>query len=334
MKLLTLMNNRFMSKLIAGYASLDSFVAVSASTLEEANSLLEQDEAPEIMIIDLSYATSEKLAWIKSVSEQRSSHWRPILGILDDSNPTAVRQAYAAGIDDHVAKPAKEFVLRSKLESLRVRLNTFKQLRDNNENLRQQAATDPLTGLMNRRGFFDAALRLENQCYRSKQPVSALMIDIDQFKAYNDTLGHAEGDICLTMVANTIKNSLRRPLDIVGRIGGEEFAVLLPETGEKGAKIVAEQIRRSIELSAVPHPAKFGQMMPYVTISIGTASRDHDALSGIENILREADAGLYIAKQNGRNRTCSAQSPSLAHKQENPTTNSGKLPPSLYIIAS
>jgi len=158
------------------------------------------------------------------------------------------------------------------------------------------AITDGLTGIYNRRYFFELAERELNRARRSEHLVSAIMLDVDHFKKVNDTYGHAIGDQVLRAVAERCSKNIRS-IDNLGRYGGEEFAVILPLADLKVAQIVAERLRQCI--ADVPIPTEKGDVT--VTISLGVASSvqdDEDAAA----LLNRADAAMYEAKQAGRNR--------------------------------
>ena len=164
--------------------------------------------------------------------------------------------------------------------------------------LEQLATRDGLTGLANRR-CFDDTLRAEwARALRQHQPLSLLMVDVDNFKAFNDTNGHLGGDECLKRIAGAVASEMRAN-DLVARYGGEEFAVILPNQSLKGAAIVAERIRARVEQLQVPHGRDAGK---HVTVSIGAAT----ALGALDAepsaLVATADAALYRAKHMGRNR--------------------------------
>ncbi|MDE1007329.1 MAG: diguanylate cyclase [Paraburkholderia fungorum] len=167
------------------------------------------------------------------------------------------------------------------------------------------AATDPLTGLSNRR-VLDKRLDEEwRRARRSGQPLSALFIDIDHFKHFNDVYGHASGDEALTAVAECISATVLRPVDLVARYGGEEFAVILPDTAAEGALNVAEQIRGKVQSLRVAH--RDGEVIA-VTVSIGCATCVPADGANALDLLAAADRQLYAAKAAGRNRVRSAVS--------------------------
>lgn len=164
--------------------------------------------------------------------------------------------------------------------------------------LEQLATRDGLTGLANRR-CFDDTLRAEwTRATRQHQPLSLLMVDVDNFKAYNDANGHLGGDDCLKRIAEAVAKEMRAN-DLVARYGGEEFAVILPNQSLKGAAIVAERIRSRVERLLVPHASGSHQ---HVTVSIGAATAFAAPETEPSQLLAIADAALYRAKHMGRNR--------------------------------
>jgi diguanylate cyclase (GGDEF)-like protein len=169
------------------------------------------------------------------------------------------------------------------------------------ETLHKISTTDPLTGAANRRQF-DDALDLEwRRAARAGTPLSLMMIDIDSFKAYNDTYGHQAGDECLRRVASGLQSRFHRAGDLVARYGGEEFTVLLAGVDRDQAASLAESLRESVEASGIEH--RTSATGDKVTVSVGVATlipaRDSDS----EILVRAADEALYAAKNAGRNRT-------------------------------
>jgi diguanylate cyclase (GGDEF)-like protein len=164
--------------------------------------------------------------------------------------------------------------------------------------LEQLATRDGLTGLANRRCFDDTLYAEWSRAMRQKQPLSLLMVDVDNFKAYNDAHGHLGGDECLKRIAGAVAGEMRAN-DLVARYGGEEFAVILPNQSLKGAAIVAERIRRRVEQLHMPgQPAAARN----VTVSIGAATAYASPEASASELVATADAALYRAKHMGRNR--------------------------------
>jgi len=164
--------------------------------------------------------------------------------------------------------------------------------------LEQLATRDGLTGLANRR-CFDETLHAEwARALRQRQPLSLLMVDVDNFKAYNDANGHLGGDECLKRIATAVSSEMRAN-DLVARYGGEEFAVILPNQSLKGAAVVAERIRTRVEQLQVPNRMAPGE---HVTVSIGAATALASPENSASDLVAIADAALYRAKHMGRNR--------------------------------
>jgi diguanylate cyclase (GGDEF)-like protein/PAS domain S-box-containing protein len=164
--------------------------------------------------------------------------------------------------------------------------------------LEQLATRDGLTGLANRRCFDDTLHAEWARALRQRQPLSLLMVDVDNFKAYNDANGHLGGDECLKRIATAVASEMRAN-DLVARYGGEEFAVILPNQSLKGAASVAERIRTRVEQLQVPNRQAAA---PHVTVSIGAATAIAAPDNSASELVAIADAALYRAKHMGRNR--------------------------------
>lgn len=180
------------------------------------------------------------------------------------------------------------------------------KLREANQRLAGLASRDPLTGVANRRAFDERIASEWSRAHRNAESLALLAVDVDHFKSFNDTYGHLEGDRCLRQVADVLERCARRGGDFAARIGGEEFALILPKTGQHAAEAMAERIRTEIESLAIEHS---GSDAGRLTISVGVAAATA-ALSaaGPHALIDEADAALYRAKRAGRNRVWIAQS--------------------------
>ncbi|WP_300787133.1 GGDEF domain-containing protein [uncultured Desulfovibrio sp.] len=186
------------------------------------------------------------------------------------------------------------------LPSLNAYLNDLHQRSGQLEQERERFAglslTDDLTGLGNRRAL-DQAIQKDRQT----NALAVLMVDVDNFKRYNDTLGHLAGDVALQTVARMVRQNCARATDKTFRYGGEEFVALLTATSREGGMAVAESLRDAVERLHIPHP---GQDTGVLTISVGVASRDQGDITHVEELLARADSALYAAKKTGRNRAC------------------------------
>ena len=188
------------------------------------------------------------------------------------------------------------FYYNSKVETF---IDTFK-IKTLNEKLEALSMTDELTKLNNRRSFLDYIDIIWRQSRRLQLPVNILMIDVDYFKKYNDSLGHLEGDKALIAIAQCMKNQIKRDTDFVARFGGEEFVCLLPYIEKENAVNFAKTLVQSVENMKIHHP--LNEISKYVTISVGMASVVPNEQNSPTQLLDEADKALYEAKHSGRNR--------------------------------
>jgi diguanylate cyclase (GGDEF)-like protein len=173
-------------------------------------------------------------------------------------------------------------------------------LEDSNRKLAALNRTDGLTGIANRRHFDEMLDREYVRHARSVSELSLILLDIDHFKAFNDSYGHVQGDECLRRIGRVLADSATRAVDLVARYGGEEFACILPGTGPAGAAVIAEQIRRAIQDLAIPH--KGSVTADCVTASLGAVTVRCTPDRSATDLLVQAGDLLYLAKSSGRNR--------------------------------
>jgi len=224
----------------------------------------------------------------------------PVIFVTGHTDSDSEVRALIAGAVDFIAKPVHEAVLLA-------RVRTHLRLKSLSDELRRSAALDGLTQLSNR-GAFDSRLLLEwSRAGRLGTPLSVILLDVDHFKQFNDRYGHPAGDRCLQAVAGAVQAQARRSTDVAGRVGGEEFALLLPDTPVEGAQEAAERLRADIAALQIAHGAS--PTSPCVTVSIGIASCVAGPQSGLlrpADLIEIADQALYKAKSLGRNRVCRA----------------------------
>jgi diguanylate cyclase (GGDEF)-like protein len=187
------------------------------------------------------------------------------------------------------------------LKSHQARINIDSDLRKANKRLQELASTDSLTGVLNRRAFMKEAMNKFDLAKRYQRPLSLLMLDVDHFKKVNDTYGHQTGDHVLTQLSAVMKDSLRST-DIISRIGGEEFAIILPETSLEKTIEFTERLLNTIRNTKinVEPDTSFN-----ITVSIGVATVP-PVSSGLDTVMKKADDALYKAKSEGRDRCCGA----------------------------
>lgn len=245
----------------------------------------------------------------------------PVLMVTADTSEESLLEAFSAGAVDYITKPIRKVELLARVRSFlklkqetdlrKARQNQLLELTDvlsetnyklqqANEKLKMISHTDVLTGVPNRR-YFDETLNKEfRRMARVSRPLSLLMIDIDFFKAFNDTYGHQKGDECLKTVANQIRAVMKRAGDFIARYGGEEFAAVLPETIIEKAAVQGRKIQEGIADLQIPHTAS--KISDHITVSVGIASMLPGKDAQEDELIASADKALYRAKKEGRNR--------------------------------
>jgi diguanylate cyclase len=208
---------------------------------------------------------------------------------------------------NHVVKATHAMEARSKTLEMEVKASSSEvaQLRERLESVRREALTDPLTGIPNRKAFETEMERAMAHALETGDPMSLLLCDIDHFKQFNDTWGHQTGDQVLKLVANCISENVKGR-DTAARFGGEEFAVVLPQTELADAVRLANQIRSKVQSKKLVKKSN-GDILGVITISIGAAQ--YDMKEPADSIVQRADACLYAAKRGGRNRVMSRPDP-------------------------
>lgn len=263
---------------------------------------------PDLIFLDMTMPEMDGIATCCELKGNTATGQIPIIFVTAHADSERIVKAFAAGGSDYVTKPIRtneilarlsvQLRLREAEESLVLRNKELesltKQLAETNETLARQSRIDELTNVLNRRGWDEAAQIEHERALRYGRPYSILMLDVDSFKSFNDSLGHAKGDRCLRQIAEVTAGSCRTT-DLVGRYGGEEFVVLATETSAEAGVRLAERIRQSVWSLSIRHP---GSPAGRVTISLGVAGGPEGSL---RELLRSADECLYRAKNGGRN---------------------------------
>lgn len=280
----------------------------------EEGLLLFEEHRPDIVLLDIMMPGMDGYEVARRIrSIERSGEWTPIIFLTGLTGDADLEKGIAAGGDDYLTKPVSEVVLSAKVRAMQrivqMRYSLLvltRKLDTANQELQRLSSIDGLTSIANRRQFDEVLGKEWRRAIRSQKPLALLMLDVDAFKQYNDHYGHQGGDDCLKMIASVLRDQLKRPSDFAARFGGEEFAVLLPETSVEGAKLVAESLCESVRACKMPHEAS--SVMPYVTVSVGVASCLPDSASGNgTDLIAAADKALYTAKSEGRNRVSIAE---------------------------
>jgi len=271
-----------------------------------------REHKPDLILLDVVMPDMDGYEVARRIrSREKTGEWTPILFLTALVGDDDLARGIAAGGDDYLLKPVSEVVLGAKLRAMqriidmRGSLITMTQKLDAaNRELRHVSIQDSLTGIANRRHFDDSLKQEWRRALRARRPLALILFDIDYFKQYNDVYGHQAGDECLRAVAGNLARHARRPGDWVARFGGEEFAVVLSETDARGAVHLAEQMRAAIDALAIPHSGS--AVGRTVSISAGVASMVPESATGEpDELVQWADAALYDAKRQGRNRVVS-----------------------------
>ena len=279
----------------------ESYQLIEARDGEEAWQILVADEHIDVVITDVNMPrmTGQQLLFKIRKSQIARIANMPVIVMTAADDSVDKNLAFLNGANDFLTKPVDVMELQARVNVHYKLTRTIRELEESRRALAEQASTDPLTRLRNRRSFYDQGTQQVAAVKRYLGELSVLLIDIDHFKQVNDRFGHQAGDEVLVKVASLLGGIVRNG-DAVARIGGEEFAVLLPETNRLGAAVLAERIRARVEKAEIVTPDAYIR----VTISIGMATFSAESVDTFDELLAVADRRLYLAKNQGRNRIC------------------------------
>jgi diguanylate cyclase (GGDEF)-like protein len=253
-----------------------------------------EEFVPDVILLDILMPEMDGYDVITKLKKSDKTRMIPVIFVTGLDGEEDEEKGLELGAADYIAKPFSSAIVKLRVQN---QIKIIEHIRT----IENISTTDHLTGIANRRAFDNHMLREWGRTVREKLPVTVLMVDIDNFKNYNDTYGHNQGDVALQMVAQTAKFSVKRSADIAARWGGEEFIILLPNTDERGAKKVAERIRANVENMPISLP-EGGSVM--ITVSVGTNTISPTTQSSMGEFLENADVALYEAKSSGKNRAC------------------------------
>jgi diguanylate cyclase (GGDEF)-like protein len=276
---------------------------------ESASMAVEQFKAhhPDLILMDVVMPGEDGYWAARQIRAIEGSGWTPIIFLSSLDSELDLWQGIQAGGDDYLVKPASGVVLAAKLHAMsrlqRMRtqlIDTHEALRVANDRLAHLNGLDELTQMGNRRGFDDRLHASMVQCALTGQPLTLILCDVDHFKAYNDAMGHVEGDECLKQIAKVLTTVCRRPLDYAARYGGEEFGLILPNTPRSGAMTFARALQNMLNARALVHPNS--PTSEWVTLSGGITTVIPDSKTTAQRLIMRADEALYSAKAQGRRR--------------------------------
>lgn len=263
-----------------------------AATAEQAMERLRQVSGIDLILAGVSLPDMDGYEFLREIKANPEWHEIPFVVVTSSQETELEELAFSLGAADFIVKPVRASTARARI-ALQLRLVAQHKV------AQELAQVDGLTGIANRRRL-DQTLRSEwARAARHGLPLSVIMLDVDHFKAYNDTTGHQQGDEVLRQVASALQETCSRTGDLVARYGGEEFAVVLPDTPLEGGLEVGQMLCRAVEALAIPHPKSSASA--FVTVSVGGATSGHGQKTA-DALLEQADEVLYRSKLGGRNR--------------------------------
>ncbi len=288
-------DDRIFRRILQSWLQKSGYRVIAVEDGARAWEILQQDDAPALLILDWMMPGIDGPELCRRLRARRNAFYPYILLVTAKDEKQDVVRGLASGADDYLTKPFDPGELRARLQVGKRILELQRKLLRAREEIRFQASHDGLTGMWNHAAILNLLGRELQRGVRARTMTGILMMDLDHFKRVNDEHGHLNGDAVLREVSDRI-NLAVRSYDFVGRYGGEEFLVVLPNCGPDDLRSVAERIRRSV----ADRPVRTETANIAITVSIGgiatqSASPDLELLSA-------ADSELYAAKRNGRNR--------------------------------
>lgn len=272
---------------------------VAADNGDDAWSVLQQEDAPKMAILDWIMPGVDGLELCRRVRHCDSGPYRYLLLLTARDDKQDVVAGLEAGADDYLTKPFNVDELRARVRAGHRILELQDALTKASQALQFEASHDMLTGLWNRRSILSMLERELQRSVRQGEPLGVIMADVDHFKQVNDSYGHLAGDAILQAVAHRLTASVRT-YDSVGRYGGEEFLVILPGCNVNDLAASAERLRGCI--ASQTFPTGVGQLSLTLSVGVASAQLSSNELLNFEAVVQAADAALYRAKANGRNR--------------------------------
>lgn len=256
-----------------------------------ARQALELAPSADLVLLDVRMPDMSGLEVCRRLKADEATKRIPVIFVTGLEQTEDETQGFEAGAVDYIVKPINAAIVRA-------RVRTHLELKAARDLLERMATQDALTGLANRRRFDEAAREEWRRSMRFSQVLTIAFADIDHFKAFNDRHGHGGGDAGLRLVADALQRLCRRPGELVARYGGEEFVFLLPDVDLEGARRFVARVLEAVKAVGVEGLAAPGDL----TVSVGAVSLIPSPLNSLEEALRDADQGLYKAKETGRGR--------------------------------
>jgi len=255
------------------------------------------DEAPDIILLDLNLPKKDGIEVCQEIREKITEIYIPIIMVTARDDTNSKIEGLDVGADDYITKPVDIKEVMARIRSM-LRLKSLRdELKDAKDELQELAVRDYLTGCYNRRYFMEILMLEVKKAVRYGRVISCVMLDLDYFKNVNDTYGHPIGDIALKWFADLLRDNLRDS-DILGRYGGEEFILLLPNiSSQEEMELICNRLRETVEKTSV----NIGDNEINLTVSIGGSIFEGKNILDVDTIIEKIDNFLYEAKRAGRN---------------------------------
>jgi two-component system cell cycle response regulator len=289
--------------ILKGTLSRWGFDVVTAADGDQAWEVLQADGSPRLAILDWMMPGMDGVEVCRRVREQLPGPYIYMLLLTSKKEKEDMIRGMAAGADDYVSKPFDPQELRMRLKAGERIIDLQEKLLEAQQELQYMATHDNLSGLQNRFSILESLRRELSRAGREGREVGIILADIDHFKRVNDSLGHLAGDAVLREVAGRLRRHVR-PYDYVGRYGGEEFLIVLPECPLRATRNAAERMQKAVS----QEPVILAEGPVDVTISLGVTGYAQGETDDLQTIIRAADGALYRAKAAGRNRVVVADS--------------------------
>lgn len=277
----------------------DAYKVKVANCGERALEIANSDTPPDLILLDIMMPGIDGYEVCRRLKGQATTKDIPIIFLTSMADVENESMGFALGAVDYISKPFNQTVVKA-------RIRVHIQLKRQSSLLENLVFIDALTEIPNRRALDQTFKQEWVRAVRTGSPLSFVLIDIDQFKQFNDHYGHGSGDECLGRVAKALQLRVQRPSDFVGRYGGEEFAAVLPDTDLDDAMRVAQYFHAGLAALQIPHVQS--TVNPHVTISIGVATTQPGMGQTLQGLSETADQMLYAAKNAGKNTTLGARS--------------------------
>jgi diguanylate cyclase (GGDEF)-like protein len=278
----------------------DDFEIILAKDGKQVFERFRDNKNIDLVILDIMLPDMDGYEILKHMKNDECLRQIPvvIISVLDSLENE--EKGLKLGAVDYITKPFHPGIVQ-------LRVKNHIKLVEQRQMLEDLVGIDGLTGINNRRNFDQLYSKQWLSSKRSGSPLSLIMIDVDDFKKYNDAYGHAAGDAVLKAISNVLNSTINRPDDTISRYGGEEFVAILPNTDSDGAKFIAENLRSSVEALKIPHESS--DTSDYVTISLGGITSNPEKNLTLAEFLKTSDQMLYLAKAAGKNcvRWCEVQ---------------------------